>query len=167
MPEDLNYSEGLAEFVRQKEIFRPQPYLDLKTEGTPTIGYGHVLSKPYDPAMQWTKEQAEQQLRRDLDTAVGGVRRQVSVPITQSQLDALTSLVFNVGEGNYKGSQSQAKLHAGDYTGAATEMLTFDNVTMGGKKVPLKSLTDRRRLEAEMFAGPYKHLLPPDRPKTK
>ena len=166
IPKDASYSEELVKHVKEREGLRYSPYPDPGA-GYPTIGYGHKLEGPYDPRMQWTEQRAAEQLRRDLDDAVVGVRGKVKVPLTQGQIDALTSMFMNLGPERFSGTQADKKLHAGDYIGAATELLTFDNVRKDGKLVPLPGLTTRRRNEAEMFAGPHKHLLPPDRPKTR
>jgi lysozyme len=165
-PKDMSYTEELVTFVKRaghEGPFEPKPYADPANTRTPTIGYGHRLYGSYDPNMIWTEEQGDRVLRRDLDQALDRVRSKVSAPVTQSQLNALVSLFMNMGGNNFDKSQAYKKLHAGDYVGAATELLTFDNA--GG--VPLRGLTERRRLEAKMFAGAYAHLLPPDRPKTK
>ncbi len=166
MPADVSYSDAVFEAVKVSEALRNKPYPDPGV-GYPTIGYGHKLEGEYDPNMFWSESEATEQLRRDMNKAAQDVRKLVKVPITQGQMDALTSLFMNMGSAKFPGTQADKKLHAGDYAGAATELLTFDNVRKNGKLVPLAGLTSRRRWEAEMFAGRNKHLLPPDRPKTQ
>lgn len=166
MPKEMTYSEGLIKHIQDREGLRHLPYPDPGA-GYPTIGYGHKLEGQYDPKMYWSEARSNEQLRRDLDTAVLGVRNKIKAPLTQGQMDALTSLFMNLGPEKFSGTQADKKLHAGDYIGAATELLTFDNVRKDGKLVPLDGLTKRRRVEAEMFARAYKNHLPPDRPKTK
>ena len=110
-----------------------------------TIGYGHT--KTVRPGMKITERGAEELLRQDLAWCEDAVRENVKVPLTQNQFDALVSFVFNVGEGAFKKSTLLKKLNAGDYEGAANELLRW---TRGGGKV-LKGLVRRREAERQLF----------------
>jgi lysozyme len=67
--------------------------------------------------------------------------------VSQGQLDALTSFVFNLGSGKLKASTLLRKHRAGNYTGAAAE---FGRWIYGGGK-PLPGLIKRRAAEAHMY----------------
>lgn len=166
-PRDAAPSDAIAKFVKEKEgsekkLGQHVPYIP-KGDKFYTIGYGHNLGEvPPPEGMMWSERQALDQLKQDMSSAADRVRRLVNVPLTQAQFDALTSLAFNTTEDSFKNSRMLRNLNAGDYLGAATEMLTFDHA--GG--VRLEGLTKRRRAEAETFLGREAYLLPP-RPNSK
>jgi len=62
-----------------------------------TIGVGHVVLKdePYKLNGKITKAESERLLRQDLRIAENAINKEVQVPITQNQFDALVSLMFN------------------------------------------------------------------------
>ena len=110
-----------------------------------TIGYGHT--KTAKPGMKITERGAEELLQHDLAWCEDAVRKNVKVPLTQNQFDALVSFVFNVGEGAFRKSTLLKKLNAGDYEGAANEMPRWKR---GGGKV-LRGLVRRREAEKKLF----------------
>lgn len=113
--------------------------------GVPTIGYGHT--KDVKLGDRCTQQQAEEWLEDDFFMAKTDVKAVVKVPITQNQLDALGSFVFNLGVRRLIQSTLLKKLNAGDYCGAAAE---FDKwVFAGGKK--LNGLVKRRAAEKQLF----------------
>ena len=70
--------------------------------GKYTIGYGHT--RGVEPGDTCTREQAEEYLRQDLQDAEETVLALITVPLTQNQFDALVSLVYNIGSGNFYNS---------------------------------------------------------------
>jgi len=152
-PKEINGSGWLFDYLKVKERFEPTPYPDA---GYFSIGYGHQIGETKPEDLMWTKEQAEEQLRLDIDEAAQTVRDLVKVPLTQDQFDSLTSLVFNVGRGNFhmpngkNVSNLLTQLNTGNYLGAAQEMLTFRKSE--GRINP--GLQQRRLLEAKHFLGP-------------
>jgi len=77
--------------------------------------------------------------------------------LTQNQLDALTSFVFNLGEGNFASSTLLKKSNAQDWAGAREEFARWNHAA--GKEMP--GLTRRRAEEAALFGGS------PDEPVTQ
>ncbi len=67
--------------------------------------------------------------------------------LNQNQVDAVGSLIFNVGVSNFAGSRALQKLNAGDFEGAKDEMAEFRLVN--GKVEP--SLVRRRADERRLF----------------
>lgn len=131
------------DIVKLYEGLRLEAY--LCPAGVPTIGYGHT--KGVSLGMTCTKEQAEEWLENDFYMARNDVNAVVKVPLTQNQLDALGSFVFNLGVRKLIQSTLLKKLNAGDYSGAAAE---FDKwVFAGGKK--LNGLVKRRAAEKQLF----------------
>ncbi|HEX8446828.1 MAG TPA: glycoside hydrolase family protein [Sphingomonas sp.] len=94
-----------------------------------------------------TERQEQALLVRSLRPAVETVRREVTVPLTQNQRDALTSLVYNIGEPNFRNSEVRRRLNQQDYAGAAE---AFHMWRKSGGKVS-RGLVDRRRREVAMF----------------
>jgi len=113
-----------------------------------TIGYGHTAGvRPGDVI---TPEQADAFLRGDVADAERAVGRFVRVPLTQCQFDALVSFTFNLGSGNLRTSTLLRLLNAGDYPGAAGQLLRWVNA--GGKRLP--GLVRRREAEKALFDTP-------------
>lgn len=94
-----------------------------------------------------TQQQADDYLRRDVRQFERAVARQVRVPLTQGQFDALVSFAFNLGEGALAQSTLLRLLNAGDYAGAAAQ---FDRWNKAGGRV-LPGLVRRRAAERALF----------------
>ena len=133
------------ELIKHFEGLRLDAYLDAV--GVPTIGYGSTNGVTLGQTL--TEPEAEALLLEDIGRFTPGINRLVTVPLTQSQFDALTSFAFNLGLGALGKSTLLKKLNAGDYSAAQGE---FDRwVYAGGKK--LAGLVRRRRAEAVLFGG--------------
>lgn len=137
--------ERALQLIREFEGLRLRAYDD--GTGVQSIGYGHTHGVSQGDTC--TQEQAEAWLREDAAEAESAVRRLVTVPLSQSQIDALTSFVFNLGPNALERSTLLLKLNAGDYSGAAAEFSRW--VFAGGKQLP--GLVKRRESEAELFAS--------------
>lgn len=115
--------------------------------GVLTIGYGHT-GPDVKVDTKITEEQADKLLVMDvLNKAAYYVDTFVKVDLNQSHYDALVSLVFNIGGGNFRASTLLRKLNNWDYEGAAAE---FPKWRKGGGKV-LPGLVKRRALEQALF----------------
>lgn len=131
------------QMIKNFEGVRLNAYLD--SVGVNTIGVGHTLGVKITDKI--TMDQADEFLRADLEDAEDAVHRLVTVPLTQGQIDALVSFVFNLGAGSLGKSTLLKKLNAGDYDGAADE---FPKWSMAGGKL-LPGLLKRRTSERCMF----------------
>lgn len=94
-----------------------------------------------------TLEQAKSYFANDLNRFESSVNNLVKVPLSQNQFDALVSLVYNIGSGNFGSSTLLKKLNVKDYQGAADQFLVWNK---GGGKV-LKGLVRRREAERALF----------------
>ncbi|MEX0447615.1 lysozyme [Xenorhabdus sp. SGI246] len=142
----MEISENGINKIKSYEGLRLKAYPDPATGGKPwTIGYGHTNG--VEPGQMITKQQAEALLREDLNPIYDVLGQYVKVPLTQGQFDALCSLIFNVGIGNFIHSTLLKKLNQGDYQEAAQEFLKWDKAN--GNK--LSALLARRKSEQEMF----------------
>lgn len=137
-------SRGL-DFIKGYEKFVPVPYDD--GYGGLTIGYGHLIRQG-ERFTRLTQDQALTLLNQDVNWATDAVNRYVQVPLTQAMFDALVSLVFNWGEGNFANSELLKRLNSGDYQGAA-QRLSEHPITSGGKVS--NGLIRRRKDESSLF----------------
>jgi lysozyme len=115
--------------------------------GVPTIGYGHV--KGVKMGMSITQKQAEEFLKSDIKP-VERLLNGMGINYTQNQFDALTSWIFNLGEGNFKKSTMYKNIVARKSDIEITDQMV-KWVNAGGK--PLAGLKRRRVAEANMFLG--------------
>ena len=144
---ELIVSPATLAFIKGFEGLRLTAYRDAV--GVLTIGWGHTGD--VQPGQQISLHQAEVLLDLDANRAAAAVRRRVKVPLTPAQFDALVSFTFNLGEGRLAASTLLRQLNAGDYRGAAEELLRWDKGTVRGRKVALPGLTRRRWAERELF----------------
>lgn len=142
----MKTSQAGIDLIKQFEGLELTAYPDPGTGGEPwTIGYGHTGGvKPGDTV---TEAEAEELLRQDLEKFEDCVNAYVSVPITQSQFDALVSFAFNVGCGALKSSTLLRLLNNGDTEAAAAQ---FGRWNKAAGRV-LAGLTRRRGAERDLF----------------
>ena len=159
-PAGMSLSQAGLNLIKSHEGLRTTAYQD--PVGVWTIGYGHTGTAK--PGQKITEAQAEQLLRQDVGWAQDAVRKNVKVPLTQGQFDALVSFTFNAGAGALGRSTLLKKLNAGDYAGAQAEFGKF--VHAGGRVLP--GLVRRRNEEAQMFGNqrPQGGTAPAPQPST-
>lgn len=78
-----------------------------------------------------SKQQAERMLLNDVQRFEPEVQRLMITPLNQNQGDALMSFTCNLGLANLEASTLRRLLNAGDYAGAAEQLLLWDKA--GGK----------------------------------
>lgn len=131
------------------ELIKNYEGLKLKAYKCPagvwTIGYGHTKNVKQGDVI--TEVQAEILLMYDLIDFENVIKKNVRIPLTQNQFDALVSFCFNVGCGNFLKSTLLKKLIEGKIAEAAKEFLKWNKA--GGKE--LAGLTKRRQEEMELF----------------
>ena len=132
---------GLA-LIESFEGIRLKAYPDQR--GIPTDGYGHTAGVHLGD--QITQAQAQAYLKEDCSVAVACVNRNVKVPMTQNMFDALVSLCFNIGSGNFANSTLVKLLNEGSKL-ASIQFLVWDKVD--GVADP--GLLRRRKAEQALF----------------
>ena len=140
------------EHLKRWEGLRLTAYPDPGSrDGHPwTIGYGHTsdaFMKVYK-GLTITEVQAEAALIHDANEAATAIKRLVKVPLTENQMGALVSFVFNIGIGAFGTSTLLRKLNAGDYNAVPAELARWNK---NDGKV-MKGLTNRRAAEAGLWA---------------
>jgi lysozyme len=133
--------------IGRSEGLRLEAYLD--GADTWTIGWGttQINGKPVTKGMKITKDLAIEYFNRDIANFEAVIKKNVQVPLTNNQYDALVSFVFNVGAGAFKKSTLLIKLNQGDYEGAANE---FNRWVYSNGKI-LNGLIERREKEKQLF----------------
>lgn len=138
------------QFIGRFEGLRLQRYND--TAGHCTIGYGHLVHRgpctDADYPNGITQEEALRLLRTDAANAVAAVGRQITVPLTQTQFDAVVSFIFNVGVGAFSRSTLRSRINQG--ANSALIRAAFLMWNRAGGRV-LAGLTRRRNAEADLF----------------
>ena len=142
-------TSGSLSVLMHYEGIKTKAYLD--EAGVPTICYGHTTHVSMGDIA--TPEQCEQYLKDDLKPAQAAVARLVRVQLTQSQFDALTIFVFNVGSGNFQTSTMLRKINAGDMVGASQEFRRWNMLrdARTGQLRVSKGLINRREAEYQLF----------------
>lgn len=139
-------NQAAIDIVKRFEGCRLNAYLDAV--GIPTIGFGHCHGVKMGDTI--TQEEADELLHGDLLIAESAVNRLVKVYINENEKAALTSFVFNLGEGNLAKSTMLKLLNQMRYDLAASEFPKW--VKAGG--VVLQGLVKRREAERQLFLEP-------------
>jgi len=118
--------------------------------GKYTCGWG--ATRGVRSGTKWTKEYCDMRLVEDLADHSKAIKKYVQVPLSQGQFDALTSFVFNLGEGNFRSSSLLRLLNQGKYDDVPEQIMRWNKARVDGKLTPLKGLTRRRAAEAAIFS---------------
>ena len=125
-------------------------YPDPATGGDPwTIGWGST-GPDIKRGTVWTQQQCDDRLATHVaefaakvEAALGGTAT------TQHQFDAMVSLAYNIGMGNFAASTLLRKHKAGDHASAAAQFAVWNK---GAGKV-LPGLVKRRAAEAALYSN--------------
>ena len=128
------------------EGFKGEAYIPVPGD-VPTIGFGSTEGVKLGDTI--SVPDALNRLEKDVRVAEDAVRSCVTVPLTQGEMDAYTSLAYNIGKTKFCGSTLVKKLNSGDYRGACEEIKRWHFA--GGKS--LKGLVDRRAAEYKRCIG--------------
>jgi lysozyme len=152
-------------FIKGFEGLRLLAYQD--SAGVWTIGWGSTRYANGAPVKQGdtlvNRECADDLFDLTLAPYEAAVNRDVKVPLTQGQFNALVDFEYNEGAGALGESTLLKKLSAGDYAGAADQFLVWDEITnpKTGKKEVLDDLFVRRKKEQSLFLGAAPSKSPP------
>jgi GH24 family phage-related lysozyme (muramidase) len=155
MPKSI--SDLGVKFLAQFEARSDVMYNDAA--GNCTIGIGHKIHDgPCDGTEDeefkngLTEDELLYWLSVDLDLSQRIVSGYVTVPLTQAQYDALVSLVFNIGAGNFIGSDILKVLNTGNYNAIPDLFVNGEWVYAVGYIGPVPGLVRRRQMEADLFS---------------
>ena len=136
--------------ITKFEGFNSKPY--LCPAKLATIGYGNTYYNSGKKVTLLDKEITEQEafslFKSIADKYAKQVSKLVSYPITQNQFNALVSLAYNIGIGNFSKSTllKKVNINANDLS-IKDEFLRWNKVN----KIPVKGLTNRREYEADIY----------------
>lgn len=148
----MRTSDAGIEMIKAHEGLVLYAYPDPGTGGAPwTIGYGHT--KGVQPNMRISEAQADKFLREDLEGFERAVTNLLSIPLTQSEFDALVSFAFNVGTYALETSTLRKRLLAGEPR-CWVYQKEFPRWNKGGSGV-LEGLVKRRQREADLACLGY------------
>lgn len=140
--------------IKTFEGYRSEAY--LCPAGKWTIGYGHTSGVREGDTC--TKEAAEDFLKEDLQWAEAAVNAQ-DLRLSQTQFDALVSLVYNIGSGSFENSTLLKMLKQDTIARDTLEKEWKKWKHSGGKE--LKGLVRRRAAEWSLYAhGFFLMMLP-------
>jgi GH24 family phage-related lysozyme (muramidase) len=117
-----------------------------------TVGYGHSATARH--GMSVTEGDAERLLRQDVQPIEKTIADTVRAPLNQNEHDAIVSLIFNIGEENWKRSTVLRKLNEGDKLAAARAFEMWTKARVNGELVQLDGLVRRRAAEKSLFLMP-------------
>jgi lysozyme len=142
------YSNQAVELIKKYEKFMDKTY--LCSAGKKTIGYGTRLD--YHPEIKKnvciTEPKATELLKTDLNKMVTPViKNNVKVKLKQNQLDALYSLIYNIGMDKFVNSNLLKMLNGGKFKKMKKDWQEFQ---MADGRV-LKGLVRRRQEELALF----------------
>ena len=143
----MKTSNAGVELIARFEGVRLKAYDD--GVGVWTIGFGHT-GPDVHPGLTITMKRARELLRQDLAGAEAAVNQTIKRPLSQSQFDALVSLVFNTGPLPLHKTLGSC-LNNGDFGGASGEFPKWCKATKNGQLIVLEGLVRRRKAEREMF----------------
>ena len=149
----MDISEKGLKLIQEFEGCRLIPYND--SVGYATVGVGHLIGKRKVTADDlakykgFTDADALRLLKEDVSGFVKSLNTLLSSPVTQNQFDAMVSLAFNIGVGNFTKSSVLRFTNAKEFDRAAE---AFKSWNKAGGKV-LTGLTNRRLKESQLYKG--------------
>lgn len=140
----VKHYEGFAKLATLKPVPTAVPY--LCPAGYWTRGYGSLCRQDSPPI---TEPEACILLDQDLARSRGQVLVLTKPRLAPYQADALTSFVFNLGAGRYRGSTLRAVINREEWERVPGELSRW--VFGGGQRLP--GLVKRREAEIAMWLG--------------
>lgn len=151
----MKISKSGLELIKLHESFRSKPY--LCPAKIPTIGYGSTFyedgSKVTLKDTPITKERATIIMSHYInEKIIPTLKRTVNIVLTQNEIDALCSFIYNLGETNFIGSTLLKKINS-NAKGEEIEkqFMKWNKANVSGKLIPLRGLTKRRKQEYDLF----------------
>lgn len=140
----------LTDLIANFEGLKLKAYQDIA--GIWTIGYGSTFNpftnRKVQPGDTITKEEAYDWLQEHIKFFRGNVIKLLKVPQSQKQINALTSLAYNIGIGAFRNSTLLRLLNSGAPAVQVADQFLRWNRSKG--KIS-KGLINRRNLERELY----------------
>ena len=143
----MRTSQRGIDLIKEFEGYSERVY--MCAGGKYTIGYGHT--RGVEVGDTCTQEQAEKYLREDVREAEETVEVLITVPLTQNQFDALVSLVYNIGSGNFYDSTIRRVINC--KVADREEYRKAWMMWVKSRNKVLKGLVRRREAEFKLFSS--------------
>lgn len=148
---NTSQAESLIAYWEAKKL---KAYKDIA--GVWSIGYGSTFNydanRPVLPSDVIDDETALRWLRKEISNKQAEIKKLVKVPLSQNQIDSLTSFAYNIGINAFKNSTLLKLLNAGNNKlMVADQFMIWNKITKDGKKIVSNGLTNRRKAERELF----------------
>ena len=140
----MNISNVGINLIKSYEKLRLKKYLD--SGGNWTVGWGHKIRQG-EKLDEITEEQAEKIFMEDIKELENNINKLIKVNLSQLMYDAIGSLVFNIGIGNFKTSTILKLLNEGRFLQASKEFTRW----VYCNKVILEGLIRRRTEELILY----------------
>jgi lysozyme len=141
------FSQKAIDLIMKYEKFEPKTY--ICPAGYPTIGYGTRID--FHPELKnktLTEPQALKILKGDVNkVAVKTINEFVKVPLNQNEYDALVSLIYNIGRGQFIKSKLLKDINSNNFKSLIKNWSEFRKE--GGDIS--KGLENRRSTEIGLF----------------
>lgn len=166
----MKISDIGIDFIDDVEGREKFEYLD--TEGNPTIGIGHLLTRSELTSGKIFIEgvgtivyrnglsdfQMDKLLEQDLDSVESIINELVKVPLTQYQFDSLCSLVLNIGNGAFQTSTLLKELNKGFYGKVPTQMRRWNKSRKNGVLMVNPGLVNRREKDIQLWINCWRRV---------
>lgn len=161
MPQPRHQASSVAlELIKRFEGFRA--HAAQLPDGRWTIGHGH--SRTAREGAEVTRDDAEALLIYDLRQVTQVLDEVVFTPLTQNQVDALASFVFNIGVDNFRDSAVLRRINAGAMHEAAFALEIWRKADFAGERIVVDALVRRRAAEKALFLTPQDGFVPTPSP---
>lgn len=154
MSYQFNISDIGLRLIKAYEGYWPEAR-PLMTGGQ-VVGFGHRVES--DEALSLTEDEAEEVLKADLQGIEDLINSRVHASMTQSQFDALCSLVFSIGEEAFLSSNMLHALNQGQVLEAANEFDLWRKGNVEGRIYVVDALVRRRTAEKALFLRPTQRI---------
>ena len=146
----MKLSDNGLSLIKEFEGLSLNPYLDVVK--IPTIGWGNTYYPDGKKVTLNDKPISEIEATELLSYVSqkdfgDKILQLVKVPLNQNQFDALVSICYNIGMGNFSKSTLLKKINQGDFKGASLEFEKWNK--SGG--IVLAGLVKRRLKEKVLF----------------
>ena len=150
----MKISKQGEKLIKKYEQFRNHPYIDAV--GVPTIGWGNTFyedgSKVTMRDEPVTVDRGNKLHENILKKFEAAVEKYVTATLRQNQFDALVSLAYNIGSGNFKSSTLLKRVNNDpNDSDIGKQFKRWNKGRINGYLRELKGLTKRRNEEAYLY----------------
>jgi GH24 family phage-related lysozyme (muramidase) len=140
-------------FIIAREGFKPKPYGDVEQT---SIGFGTKAEEGQQSiTKQEAVEKAQEYLVNNVYPEIDFIQENGTRGLTENQVTAVSSLIYNVGLPKWLNSKSRQLLLDGKFEEFKKEALTGPNAFLTKEPKFLTGLKNRREIEAKLFDTPY------------